>query len=96
MGYIDLLLYCRDIHAKVWTHMVFVWNRSTRIGRLYLNGESAGEQHYTGQDIDLNLTTHTTYELGFEKGKKHTPWFAEGFDGLFATTYVWRGFYPLQ
>ena len=66
-GYNDLLLYFRDIHAKVWTHMVFVWNRSTRIGRLYLNGASAGEQHYTGQDIDLNLTNHTTYELGLKK-----------------------------
>ena len=47
--------------------MVFVWNRSTRIGRLYLNGASAGEQHYRGQDIDLNLTNHTTYELGLKK-----------------------------
>ena len=52
--------------------MVFVWNRSTRIGRLYLNGASAGEQHYRGQDIDLNLTNHTTYELGFKKDSKYT------------------------
>ena len=52
--------------------MVFVWNRSTRKGRLYLNGASAGEQHYRGQDIDLNLTNHTTYELGFKKDSKYT------------------------
>ena len=47
--------------------MVFVWNRSTRTGKLYLNGVYTGEQHYTGQDIDLILTNHTTYELGFKK-----------------------------
>ena len=49
--------------------MVFVWDRSTRIGKLYLNGEYAGEEQsaYTGQDIDLNLTNHTTYELGLKK-----------------------------
>ena len=52
--------------------MVFVWNRSTRRGKLYLDGEFAGEQHYTGQDIDLNLTNHTTYELGFKKDSKKT------------------------
>ena len=50
--------------------MVFVWDRSTRIGKLYLNGAYAGEQHYTGHDIDLNLTNHTTYELGFKKDTK--------------------------
>ena len=52
--------------------MVFVWDRSTRIGKLYLNGEYAGEEQsaYTGQDIDLNLTNHTTYELGFKKDTK--------------------------
>ena len=50
--------------------MVFVWNRSTRVGKLYLDGESAGEKDYTGQDIDLNLTNHTTYELGFKKDTK--------------------------
>ena len=49
--------------------MVFVWDRSTRIGKLYLNGAHAGEKQsaYTGQDIDLNLTNHTTYELGLKK-----------------------------
>ena len=52
--------------------MIFVWDRSTRIGKLYLNGEYAGEKQsaYTGQDIDLNLTNHTTYELGFKKDTK--------------------------
>ena len=72
VGYIDLLLYFRDIHAKIWTHVVFVWYRSTRTGILYLNGEYAGERQsaYTGQDIDLNLTNHTTYELGFKKDSK--------------------------
>ena len=47
--------------------MVFVWDRSTQIGKLYLNGAYAGEQHYTGHDIDLKLTNHTTYELGLKK-----------------------------
>ena len=47
--------------------MVFVWNRSTRTGKLYLNGVYTGQQHCTGQDIDLILTNHTTYELGFKK-----------------------------
>ena len=47
--------------------MVFVWNRSTRNGKLYLNGVYTGEQHYTGRDIDLILTNHTTYELGIKK-----------------------------
>ena len=72
LSYIDLLLYFREIHAKIWTHVVFVWNRSTRIGKLYLNGEYAGEKQsaYTGQDIDLNPTNHTTYELGFKKDTK--------------------------
>ena len=70
VGYTDLILHCRDIQAKVWTHMVFVWNRSTRVGKLYLDGASAGEKAYTGQDIDLNLTNHTTYELGFKKDTK--------------------------
>ena len=72
LSYIDLLLYFRDIHAKTWTHVVFVWHRSTRIGKLYLNGEYAGEKQsaYTGKDIDLNLTNHTTYELGFKKDTK--------------------------
>ena len=72
LSYIDLLLYFRDIHAKIWTHVVFVWDRSTRIGKLYLNGAHAGEKQsaYTGQDIDLNLTNHTTYELGFKKDTK--------------------------
>ena len=72
LSYIDLLLYFREIDAKIWTHVVFVWDRSTRIGKLYLNGEYAGEEQsaYTGQDIDLNLTNHTTYELGFKKDTK--------------------------
>ena len=47
--------------------MVFVWDRSTRIGKLYLNGAYAGEKPCTGQDVDLNLTNHTTYELGLKK-----------------------------
>ena len=72
LSYIDLLLYFRKIYAKIWTHVVFVWDRSTRIGKLYLNGAHAGEKQsaYTGQDIDLNLTNHTTYELGFKKDTK--------------------------
>ena len=72
LSYIDLLLYFRDIYAKIWTHVVFVWHRSTRIGKLYLNGECAGEEQsaYTGQDFDLNLTNNTTYELGFKKDTK--------------------------
>ena len=72
LSYIDLLLYFREIYAKIWTHVVFVWDRSTRIGKLYLNGAHAGEEQsaYTGQDIDLNLTNHTTYELGFKKDTK--------------------------
>ena len=69
LSYIDLLLYFREIDANIWTHVVFVWDRSTRIGKLYLNGEYSGEEQsaYTGQDIDLNLTNHTTYELGLKK-----------------------------
>ena len=47
--------------------MVFVWDRSTRIGKLYLNGAYAGEKHYIGHDIDLNPTYHTTFELGLKK-----------------------------
>ena len=47
--------------------MVFVWDRSTRIGKLYLNGAYAGKKQYTGNDIDLNPTYHTTYELGLKK-----------------------------
>ena len=72
LSYINLLLYFREIYAKIWTHVVFVWDRSTRIGKLYLNGAHAGEEQsaYTGQDIDLNLTNHTTYELGFKKDTK--------------------------
>ena len=72
LSYIDLLLYFREIYAKIWTHVVFVWDRSTRIGKLYLNGAHAGEERsaYIGQDIDLNLTNHTTYELGFNKDTK--------------------------
>ena len=50
--------------------MVFVWNRSTCTGKLYLNGVYTGQQHCTGQDIDLILTNHTTYELGFKKDTK--------------------------
>ena len=50
--------------------MVFVWNRSTCTGKLYLNGVYTGEQHCTGQDIDLILTNHTTYELGLKKDTK--------------------------
>ena len=74
LSYIDLLLYFREIYAKIWTHLVFVWDRSTRIGKLYLNGAYAGEKQsaYTGQDIDLNLTNHTTYELGFKKAAKES------------------------
>ena len=69
LSYINLLLYFREIYAKIWTHVVFVWDRSIRIGKLYLNGAHAGEKQsaYTGQDIDLNLTNHTTYELGLKK-----------------------------
>ena len=69
LSYIDLLLYFRAIYAKIWTHVVFVWDRSTRIGKLYLNGAHAGEKQsaYTGQDIDLNPTYHTTFELGLKK-----------------------------
>ena len=67
LSYIDLLLYFRDVHAKIWTHVVFVWDRSTRIGKLYLNGAYAGKKQYTGHDIDLNPTYHTTHELGLKK-----------------------------
>jgi len=51
---------------------VFVWNRSTRKGKLYFDGVEAGEasSEYQGQDIDLNLTNHTTYELGYKKDTK--------------------------
>ena len=65
-------VYFRYIYPNVWTHLVFVWNRVTRKGNLYLNGIHAGEtaSTYQGQDIDLNLTNHTTYELGFKKDTK--------------------------
>ena len=51
---------------------MFVWNRSTRKGKLYFDGVEAGEasSEYQGQDIDLNLTNHTTYELGCKKDTK--------------------------
>ena len=51
---------------------MFIWNRSTRKGKLYLDGLEAGEEpsEYNGEDIDLNLTNHTTYELGYKKDTK--------------------------
>ena len=67
LSYINLLLYFRDVHQKIWTHVVFVWDRSTRIEKLYLNGAYAGGQRCIGHDIDLNPTNHTTYELGLKK-----------------------------
>lgn len=61
--------YHRDIYANVWTHVVFTWNRKTRKGKLYFNGIQVGDttSSYQGQDIDLNLTNHTVYEIGFKK-----------------------------
>ena len=52
--------------------MVFVWNRSTLKGTLYLDGKKNGEQasNYQGPDIDLNPTNHTMYELGYKKDTK--------------------------
>ena len=49
--------------------MVFTWNRKTRKGRLYFNGREDADKtsDYQGQDIDLNLTNHTVYEIGFKK-----------------------------
>ena len=52
--------------------MVFVWNRSTLKGILYIDGEQSGEKasEHRGPDIDLNPTNHTMYELGFKKDTK--------------------------
>ncbi len=64
-------IYCynRYLKANVWTHVVFTWNRKTRKGKLYFDGIQVGDtpSSYTGQDIDLNLTNHTMYEIGFKK-----------------------------
>jgi len=58
-----------EISANVWTHVVFTWNRKTRKGKLYFNGKQVGDttSSYQGQDIDLKLTNHTVYEIGFKK-----------------------------
>ena len=63
----------REIAPNEWTHVVFVWNRGTRTGTLYLNGSHAGElkSTYNGPDIDLNSANHSTYELGLQKGTKN-------------------------
>lgn len=39
---------------------------------MYLDGVFAGDaaSKYKGQDIDLKLTNHTTYEIGFKKDTK--------------------------
>lgn len=52
--------------------MVFVWNRITRRGTLYLDGKQSGEKNadHQGPDIDLNPTNHTMYELGYKKDTK--------------------------
>lgn len=49
--------------------MVFTWNRTTRKGKLYFDGVQVGDttSSYIGQDIDLKLTNHTFYEIGFKK-----------------------------
>ena len=49
--------------------MVFTWNRKTRRGKLYFNGIQVADtvSSYQGQDIDLKLTNHTVYEIGFKK-----------------------------
>ena len=49
--------------------MVFTWNRETLKGKLYFNGEKVGDttSNYQGRDIDLKLTNHTVYEIGFKK-----------------------------
>lgn len=49
--------------------MVFTWNRKTRKGELYFNGKQVADttSSYQGQDIDLKLTNHTVYEIGFKK-----------------------------
>ena len=64
-------LYCvyRFVHPNVWTHLVFVWDRSTRKGTIYLDGEQSGEtdSEYQGPDNELNPTNHSIYELGFKK-----------------------------
>lgn len=59
----------RYIYANAWMHVVFTWNRKTLQGKLYLNGMQAGDtsSDYKGKDIDLNLTNHTVYEIGFKK-----------------------------
>ncbi len=48
---------------------MFTWNRITRKGKLYFDGIQVGDtpSSYTGQDIDLNLTNHTLYEIGSRK-----------------------------
>ena len=58
-----------EISANVWTHVVFTWNRKTRKGKLYFDGKQVGDKtsSYQGQDIDLKLTNHTVYEIGFKK-----------------------------
>lgn len=65
----QFVCYHRKIYGNVWTHVVFTWNRKTRKGKLYFNGFEVGEKtsDYQGQDIDLNLTNHTVYEIGFKK-----------------------------
>ena len=49
--------------------MVFTWNRKTRRGKLYFNGIQVADKisSYQGEDIDLKLTNHTEYEIGFKK-----------------------------
>lgn len=49
--------------------MVFTWNRKTLKGKIYFNGEKVGDttSSYQGHDIDLKLTNHTVYEIGFKK-----------------------------
>lgn len=51
---------------------MFVWDRSTLKGKIYIDGKLNSEtaSTYKGSDIDLNLTNHTLYELGFKKDTK--------------------------
>lgn len=50
-------------------HLVFIWNRKHRNGKLFINGEKFGDvtSSYQGSDIDLKLTNHTVYEIGLKK-----------------------------
>lgn len=64
-----------------WTHIVFVWNRETKVATLYQDGANVHRTTpLTGSDIDFVAPTSSEFDVGYKRDSQRVTkagWFRE-------------------